>query len=427
MIKLNLGCGVFYKPGYVNIDLSEKDVADEIQNVADLKFESNSVDVIEASHIIEHFDIIHLPYVLAEWFRVLKPSGKLCIETPNLLKSIVNLKPKKHESKKLTYQFLFGIDYEGNAHKMGFTSRLLKKYLLSTGFTKISKEKQESFKSEKSIRYCCRKPDEIPLTNTKFFINHFRTLIKTQFGLLDTLFLDHCESNCISMINQLKLKNDMRNLSNDLCLELIASLTLFSPKIAKIFVELFSDNLPTSINLDILDYLDSIEFSSKLYEDWKSWRKEKDKPTYDVFYFYGHWISKIKKGLLSETKFEVLYNFFETLERNEYDYFCFELVNILSLRASNQGLKYFSNKNYEQAKELFFETLRMQPIDPVSNWNLARLTRNSESKEKLLIFYNQAKMNIFRRKEKKQIKREIHLLKNGKEKQIPLEPIQIRF
>ncbi|MCK5143039.1 MAG: hypothetical protein KAQ77_04665, partial [Candidatus Heimdallarchaeota archaeon] len=63
----------------------------------------------------------------------------------------------------------------------------------------------------------------------------------------------------------------------------------------------------------------------------------------------------------------------------------------------------------------------------VSNWNLARLSINSENKEKLLIYYKQAKMNALSREHKKKIKKEIHLLKNGNEKLIPLEPIQIRF
>ncbi len=427
MIKLNLGCGVFYKPGYVNIDLSEKDVADEVQNVAELKYESNTVDVIEASHIIEHFDIIHLPYVLAEWFRVLKPDGVLYIETPNLLKSIITLKPKNYESKKLTYQFLFGIDYEGNSHKMGFTSKFLKKYLLSTGFTKISKQKQRSFNSEKSIRYCCRKPTDTPLTNKKFFLNHLRTLIKNQFGLSDTLFLDHCESNCMSFFRNLKLKNDMDNLNDELCLELIASLTLFSPKVAKIFIKLFSDNLPANINLDIIDYLDSIDFSSRMYESWKSWIKNKDGTMYAAFYFYNHWTSKIKKNLLAETKIDVMYDYIESLDKSDYNYFCFEQVNILSLRTSNQGLRYFSNKNFEKAKELFLEALKLQPYDPVSNWNLARLSKNSDNKEKLLFYYKQAIMNVSSRKHKKKIRKEVKLLKNGNSKLISSEPIQIRF
>ena len=131
--------------------------------------------------------------------------------------------------------------------------------------------------------------------------------------------------------------------------------------------------------------------------------------------------------MLSETKINVMYDFFESLDRSEYHYFCFEQVNILSLRTSNQGLKYFSNKNFDKAKELFLETLRMQPYDPVSNWNLARLSKDTENKEKLLMYYKQAIMNVLSRKHKKNIRKEIKLLKNDNVKLIPLEPIQIRF
>jgi len=427
MIKLNLGCGVFYKPGYINIDSSKDSVADEIQDVADLKFESNSVDIIEASHIIEHFDIVHLPYILAEWFRVLKPNGELFVETPDLLKSIVSLKPNNFESKKRTYQFLFGIDFGGNSHKMGFTSHFLQNYLLSTGFTKISKQKQQSFKSEKSIRYYCRKPVEIPSTNTKFFLNHFRTLIKQRFGLSDTLFLHHCESNCLNIFNKLKIKNDLRNLSKELYIEIIASLTLFSPKIAKIFIELVSNNVPTNIHFDVIDYLDTIDFSSGLYENWKSWKKNENKSMYDIFSFYNHWISKIKKCLLSDAKIEPMFNFIESLDKNEFDYFCFEQVDILSLKTTNLGLKYFSNGNLEKAKELFLEALKLQPSDPVSSWNLARLLKDSKDKERVLSYYKLAISNIITRKHKKKIRQEIKYLKNGKGKAIPLEPIEIRF
>lgn len=73
LLKLNLGCGIFYKPGYINVDLFEKSIADQIYDVRHLSFEDNSVDEIEASHILEHFDVIQIPYILSEWLRVLKP------------------------------------------------------------------------------------------------------------------------------------------------------------------------------------------------------------------------------------------------------------------------------------------------------------------------------------------------------------------
>ena len=86
MIKLNLGCGIYYKPGYINIDKFESEIADEIADICHLQYEDNSVDEIEASHIIEHFDVITLPFLIAEWFRVLKPIGKLIIEAPDFNK-----------------------------------------------------------------------------------------------------------------------------------------------------------------------------------------------------------------------------------------------------------------------------------------------------------------------------------------------------
>ena len=83
-IKLNLGCGSVYKPSYINIDKFDNSVADKICDIGDLPFKSNSVELIEASQVIEHFDYVHCKYILSEWFRVLKPRGVMIMETPEL-------------------------------------------------------------------------------------------------------------------------------------------------------------------------------------------------------------------------------------------------------------------------------------------------------------------------------------------------------
>jgi predicted SAM-dependent methyltransferase len=128
-IKLNLGCGFVYKPGYVNIDKFDGSVADKISDAGDLPFESNSVDLIEADQLIEHFDHIHCKYVLSEWFRVLKPGRILVLETPDLEKSIGKFIPSEPETKKTTLQWIYGIDSPGMQHKTGFTFDLLKNLL----------------------------------------------------------------------------------------------------------------------------------------------------------------------------------------------------------------------------------------------------------------------------------------------------------
>lgn len=76
-MKLNLGCGLAYRPGCLNIDSSERSVADVVADVSELPHGDNTVDEIEAMQLIEYFDLVHCRYVLAEWYRVLVPSGRL--------------------------------------------------------------------------------------------------------------------------------------------------------------------------------------------------------------------------------------------------------------------------------------------------------------------------------------------------------------
>ncbi len=65
MIKLNLGCGDNILKDWINID-AYNDKADEKFNVEKLPYLDNSVDIILASHIIEHFTFKKAFIVLKE-------------------------------------------------------------------------------------------------------------------------------------------------------------------------------------------------------------------------------------------------------------------------------------------------------------------------------------------------------------------------
>jgi len=140
-MKLNLGCGLDKKQGYINIDIRKEVNPDLIWNLENIPypFETNSVEEIIAKDVLEHFPFRKVENILKEWFRILKPQGKLYIQTPDLIaiaiKVILN---NKYTWKDISYWVYGGQDYNENFHKSGFTIPTLKKLLESIGF-KIEK------------------------------------------------------------------------------------------------------------------------------------------------------------------------------------------------------------------------------------------------------------------------------------------------
>lgn len=90
-MKINLGCGENYIPGFVHIDKSSYPHVDYQSDVKDLSFiPTNSVELIYASHLLEYFDRHEVINVLEEWYRVLKPGGILRLAVPDF-ESIVKV------------------------------------------------------------------------------------------------------------------------------------------------------------------------------------------------------------------------------------------------------------------------------------------------------------------------------------------------
>ena len=83
-IKLHLGCGERYLPGYTHVDINKFEHIDIFSPVDKLDmFENNSVEKIYASHILEYFDVVEVYKVLEEWKRILKDKGELKIAVPD--------------------------------------------------------------------------------------------------------------------------------------------------------------------------------------------------------------------------------------------------------------------------------------------------------------------------------------------------------
>ena len=138
-MKLNLGCGNMFIPEFINCDKYNKK-ADVVCDVKILPFNSNSIEEIYASHLIEHFDFKEAFEVLKEWKRVLKEGGLLVIETPDLLGTCKAFVEGTDTRKVDLYGHFFATPWiEGQIHKFLYTEKQLEWTLKELGFKNIKK------------------------------------------------------------------------------------------------------------------------------------------------------------------------------------------------------------------------------------------------------------------------------------------------
>ena len=81
-LKINLGCGRHYLPGYLNCDVATGVRADRHFDLNQFPYplESDLADEVLLDNVLEHLDDI--PRVLTELYRILKPGGVLRVIVP---------------------------------------------------------------------------------------------------------------------------------------------------------------------------------------------------------------------------------------------------------------------------------------------------------------------------------------------------------
>ena len=82
MTKINLGCGQQYREGWINCDVSPRVKADKYFDLEKFPYplDSSIADEIVLFQVLEHLD--HVPEVLDELWRILKPGGVVNIQVP---------------------------------------------------------------------------------------------------------------------------------------------------------------------------------------------------------------------------------------------------------------------------------------------------------------------------------------------------------
>lgn len=148
-MRLNIGCGGRKLDGYVGVDAVARPAADYIAPADRLPFEAGSCEEVMAIHLFEHLLPWDAPKALLEWFRVLRPGGKLVLEIPDLEKCCRNVltilaggrvMAGKHPGQAGMWG-LYGderLQDEFMLHRWGYTFQTIHPLLEAAGFTKIT-------------------------------------------------------------------------------------------------------------------------------------------------------------------------------------------------------------------------------------------------------------------------------------------------
>jgi predicted SAM-dependent methyltransferase len=136
-MKLHLGCGEKHIEGYVNIDVRYLPGVDEVCNVMHLRqYETNSVDVIYASHVLEHFSRWDYMNVLNRWYNILKPNGILRICVPDF-EIISKYYVETKKLRDISGMLYGGQDYPENKHHWCWDFETLSHELKELGFKNV--------------------------------------------------------------------------------------------------------------------------------------------------------------------------------------------------------------------------------------------------------------------------------------------------
>ena len=170
-IVLNVGCGYplrqklhphFHGPEWreIRLDLDPAVRPDIVCSITDMApVSAETVDAIWSSHNLEHLQRHQVPAALAEFFRVLKPSGFLLLTLPDLQNVARLVVEDRLEDQAYTsssgpitaLDMIFGHTASlarGNslmAHRTGFTARTLQKVLTEAGFVGITVRRGGAF------------------------------------------------------------------------------------------------------------------------------------------------------------------------------------------------------------------------------------------------------------------------------------------
>ena len=142
LIKLHIG-GEVRQPGWTVVNIQAGPAVDLVTDCVDLgAIGDATVGEIYASHVLEHLSLAEVRRALAEWHRVLAPSGRVLISVPDLAKLGPALAHPNLQSD--VRDWIIAAIYGGQGdpydfHKSGFTIETLSRKLRRAGFVDVTR------------------------------------------------------------------------------------------------------------------------------------------------------------------------------------------------------------------------------------------------------------------------------------------------
>jgi len=160
--KLNLGCGGICYEGFINIDRKPQPLSNLLADIKYLPFKDKCADTIIAHHSFEHIPRQQVYDTLREWYRVLEDNGILDIECPdfdeNCRDYVKALDDNDFDKQNMNKNFIYGGDDidEEDAHRWGYSPRLMKVYLNEIGFNRIDKAEPTKYHRDQAACFRVR-------------------------------------------------------------------------------------------------------------------------------------------------------------------------------------------------------------------------------------------------------------------------------
>lgn len=138
-MKIHIGCGKKYLPGYKHLDVIDFDHVDFVCDTRKLTMIADeTVSEIYACHILEHVGRNEIVSVLREWHRVLQAGGLLRVAVPDF-ESIVAEYQQRNDLSYFQGLLYGGQTYDYNYHHIAFNYKMLEDFLIESGFSEVSR------------------------------------------------------------------------------------------------------------------------------------------------------------------------------------------------------------------------------------------------------------------------------------------------